>query len=234
MMKTRTRAIAVLGIVFSTHGLAGQGLSQSSQYRNFNLGSDLASVSTLAGVAPAGAKTVHQRPAVLQDLEWRPSAWTRESTSISTDPVQTIVFSFYNDQLFRVVVDYSYDRTEGMTDADMIEAIGAVYGTPVKRIPGPVRLASRADTESGSPVARWGDAEHAVVLYRVPGYRQRFRLIVTASALDDLAGKAAIQATRLDEQEAPSREIARQQKERDDGRTAAEKARLTNKALFRP
>jgi hypothetical protein len=231
MMNTSTRAIAALGIVFSTHGLAGQGLSQ---YRNFVLGSDLASVSTLAGVAPAGAKTVHRRPAVLQDLEWRPSAWTPESTSISTDPVDKIVFSFYNDQLSRIVVDYSYDRTEGMTAADMIEAIGAVYGTPVKRIAGPVRLASRVDTESGSPVARWGDAEHAVVLYRVVGYRETFRLIVTASALDDLAGKAAIQAMRLDDQEAPSREIARQKQERDDGRAAAEKARIANKALFRP
>jgi hypothetical protein len=122
------------------------------------------------------------------------------STSISTDPVEKIVFSFYNDRLFRVVVDYGYDRTEGMTDADMIEAIGAVYGTPVKQIPGAVRVASRVDTESGSPVARWGDAEHTVVLSRISSYRETFRLIVTASALDDLARKAAIQAVRLDAQ----------------------------------
>jgi len=232
MMNARTLAIAAFAIVFLGHGLAGRGLSQ---YRNFVLGSDVASVSTLAGVAPAEAKTVHQRPAVLQDLEWRPSIWTPGSPSVSTDPVEKIVFSFYNDQLFRVVVDYAYDRTEGMTDADMIEAIGAVYGTPVKRLPGAGRVTTRVDTESGSPpVARWGDAEHAVVLSRISSYRETFRLIVTASALDDLARKAAIQATRLDEREAPSREIARQKKERDDGRTAAEKARVANKAVFRP
>jgi hypothetical protein len=231
MMNTRTRAIAVFGFVCLAHGLAGQGLSQ---YRNFVLGSDLASVSTLAGVAPAEAKTIHQRPALLQDLEWRPSAWTPGSTSVSTDPVEKIVFSFYNDQLFRVVVDYAYDRTEGMTDADMIEAIGAVYGTPVTRIPGAVRAASRVDTESGSPVARWGDAEHTVALSRISSYRERFRLIVTTSALDDLARKAAIQGMRLDAQDAPRREIVRQKKERDDGRAAAEKARVANKAVFRP
>jgi hypothetical protein len=231
MMNTRTLGIAALGIVFLAHGLAGQDLSQ---YRNFLLGSDMAAVSTLAGVAPAEAKTVHQRPAVLQDLEWRPSTWAPGSTSPSTDPVEKIVFSFYNDQLFRVVVDYAHDRTEGMTHADMIEAIGAVYGTPVKRLPGTGGVATRVDTESGSPVARWGDAEHAVVLSRVSSYRETFRLIVTASALDDLARKATTEATRLDQREAPSREIARQKKERDDGRTAAEKARAANRAVFRP
>jgi hypothetical protein len=39
---------------------------------------------------------------------------------------------------------------------------------------------------------------------------------------------------RLDQQEAPRREIARQQKERDDGRAASEKARIENKESFRP
>jgi hypothetical protein len=62
---------------------------------------------------------IHQRPAVLQDLEWKPSAWAPGSMSVSTDPVEKFVFSFYNDRLYRVVVDYGYDRTEGMTDADM-------------------------------------------------------------------------------------------------------------------
>jgi hypothetical protein len=57
---------------------------------------------------------------------------------------------------------------------------------------------------------------------------------VTEPALDTLARKAAIQATRLDEQDAPRREIARQKKERDDGRAAAEKARVANKESFRP
>jgi hypothetical protein len=149
--------------------------------------------------------------------------------------VEQMVFSFYNNQLFRIVVDYSHERTEGLTDADMIDAVSAMYGPSVKRVPGPVRAASAVETESGSPLARWGDAKHVVVLYRTSSYGGRpFRLIVTEAALDTLARKAAIQATRLDEQEAPSREIARQKKERDDGRAANEKARVTNKGSFRP
>jgi hypothetical protein len=231
MMIARTFAICAFGMVFLTHGLEAQG---PAQYRHFSLGSDLASVSTLAGVAASEAKTIHERPAVLQDLEWRPSRWVLGSTAASTDPVEQIVFSFYNDQLFRVVVDYGRSRTEGMTDADMIEAISVLYGTPVNRIPGTARVASRVETESGSPVARWGDANHAAVLYRTSSYRNAFRLIVNDSPLQDLARKAQTEAMRLDQQEAPRREIARQQKERDDGRAAAEKARIENKESFQP
>jgi hypothetical protein len=230
MMSARVLAVG-FAIVCLTHTLDGQG---PSRYREFALGSDLATVSDLAGVSPSKVKTIHQRPAVLQDLEWRPSRWNVGSTAASTDPVEQIVFSFYNDQLFRVVVDYAHDRTEGMTDADMIEAISATYGAPVKRIPGAGRVASQVEVESGLAVARWGDDGRAVVLYRASSYREVFRLIVTDPALDDLARKATTQAVRLDEREAPNREIARQKKERDDGRAAAEKARLANKAVFRP
>jgi len=230
MMYARSLAVC-FAIVCSTRALDGQG---PTRYRDFALGSDLASVSDRAGVSASRAKTIHQRPAVLQDLEWRPSRWSPGSTAASTDPVEQIVFSFYNDRLFRVVVDYAHDRTEGMTDADMIEAISAVYGTPVKRTPGAVRVASQVEVESGLAVARWGDGGRAVVLYRTSSYREVFRLIVTEPALDDLARKATIQAVRLDEQEAPNREIARQKKERDDDRAAAEKARIANKGVFRP
>ena len=231
MMNARTFAICALGLAVVPLVVQGQGLAQ---YRNFELGSELAAVSDLAGVAVSEAKTLHERPAVLQDLEWRPARWIGGSTSASTDPVEQVLFSFYNNQLFRIVVDYSNDRTQGMTGADMIEALSAVYGAPVKRTAGAGRAASRLEVESGSPVARWGDAQNPVVLYRTSSYRETFRLIVTAAALEDLTRKAEVQAARLDEQEAPQREIARQKKERDDDRAVAEKARNANKAAFRP
>jgi hypothetical protein len=231
MMSPRTLAICAFGIVFSAHGLEGQG---RLQYRNFELKSGLASVSTLAGIAPSEAKFLHRRPAVLQDLEWRPARWVSGTTSASTDPVEQILFSFYNDQLFRVVVDYGHERTAGMTNADMIAAISEEYGTPIAKRPGAARAPSRVEIESGALVARWGDAEHAVVLYRSSSYREAFRLIVTEPVLDDLARKAANESVRLDDQEAPSRELARQKKELEDGRAAAEKARAANKGGFRP
>ena len=231
MINTRTFATCAVGLVLLTHGVDGQAVSQ---YRNFELGVNVAAVSVLTGLATTDAKTIHQRPALLQDLEWRPSHWRASDTLPSTDPVQQIGFSFYNDRLFRIVVDYDRDRTEGMTDADMVEAIAAVYGVPATRAAGPARVASRVESESGSPVARWGDTARSVVLYRTSSYRGGFRLIVTDPSLDDLARKATTQAVRLDDQEAPKREVARLKKEQDDGRAAAEKSRVANKKVFRP
>jgi hypothetical protein len=59
-------------------------------------------------------------------------------------------------------------------------------------------------------------------------------VILTDVAVADLERKGAIQALRLDEQEAPQREIARQKKEQDDARAAAESARSANKGVFTP
>ena len=235
MKPVRILAVCVF-MLCSTHGLNAQDLGS---YRTFQLGSDVASVSTAAGVAVADVKTLHQRPAVLQDLEYRPSHWLPGSlggsSAASTDPVEQIVFGFYNDQLFRIVVDYGHDRTEGMTRADMIAAISAVYGAvrpQTSRARGGVR--SRLEIESGSPVAEWGDSQHALVLYETSSYGTAFRLLLTDVRLANLARTAETQALRLDEQEAPQREVARQQKERDDGRAAEVKARAANKGTFRP
>jgi len=230
MTIARTVAICAAGIALMGHGLVAQDLSR---YRTFELGSDLASVSTLTGVAATAAKTVHQRPVLLQDLEWRPARWLPGSSAMSTDPVELMLFSFYNNQLFRVVVDYSHERTVGMTNADMIEAISATYGTPLP-LRAAVRTPSRLEADFGPAIAHWGDAAHTVVLYRTASYGKALRLIVTEVPLDDLARKGQAQALRLDEQEAPLREIARQKKEREDGLVAAEKARVANKAIFRP
>ena len=189
-----------------------------AQYRNFVLKSDLPTILAATGADPAAVKTTHERPALMQDLDWQPSRWDVGSTAESTDPVETIGFSLYNNQLFRVVVDYAGDRTAGMTVADMVDAISVVYGTPVKRLPGAARPASQVEIESGSPIARWGDADHAVLLFRTTSYGDGFRLIVLDRALSDLARKAEARATLLDEQGAPRMEMARHKKEKDDAR----------------
>lgn len=232
MRLAQTLVVCGFGIVWATQSLQGQGWSQ---YRNFELGSNVAVISAATGGVGSDARTIHQRPALLQDLEWRPSRWTAQANAPSTDPVERIIFSFYNDQLFRIVVDYSRDRTEGLTQADLIEALSATYGAV---LPNTTRTAGRAasqvEIESGSPFARWGDAEHSVVLYTTSSYRTTFRLIVTDAPLAELARKADAEAQRLDVQEAPQREVARQAKERDDEQAAAAKARSTNKDVFRP
>ena len=232
MISARMVAACAIVLLSSAHELDAQALSH---YRTFALGSSVAAVSTLADGGSSAVTTIHQRPALLQDLEWRPSRWTSGSTEDATDPVEQMLFSFYDDQLFRIIVDYSQQRTTGMTRADMVEAIAAVYGTPaVRTSPVPARTASRFETQSGSVVARWGDAGYTVVLYQNVAYGSAFRLVVRHVHLADLARDAETRASRLDDQEAPQKEIARQKKERDEASAAAAKARAVNKKVFRP
>ena len=214
----------------STHALHGQA---GPHYRHFQLGGDLASVSALSGVAVSEATIIHQRPVLMQDLQWRPRDSASGPTTGSPDPVQQIVFSFYHDHLCRLVIDDDRDRTEGMTDADMIEAISSAYGSTSKPALKSRVAVSQVAEESGTRVAGWGDTDYSAVLYR-SSYLSGFRMIVTSLRLDTLARTAEAQALRLDEREAPLREIARQKKEADDTRASQEKARLANKAGFRP
>ena len=227
----RSYAIGLMilgGVMVSIASIYGQ---SNARYRDFRLGGDLASVETVTGVSASDAKTVRSRPALLQELTWRrPYAFNQTAV----DPVEQIMFSFYNDQLFRLVVDYDRGRTEGMTDADMVEGISTMYGATVK----PPLKTNRAplvdvDEASSTRVAAWGNAEYAAVLYRL-SYASGFRMVVTSVRLNALARTAEAQATRMDDRDAPQRERARQKKEADDERAAKAKSRIANKAAFRP
>jgi hypothetical protein len=222
-------ASVILIVACSTPLLQSQ---DRSRYREFQLGGDLHSISALTGVAASEARTIHLRPAIMQELQWQRPFSGSGATPARTDPVKQIVFSFYNDQLSKMVVDYDYDRTAGMTDADMIDAISTEYGAQSKAV-ARQGVASHVEQESGTPVARWGDADYSVVLYR-SSYRSGLRIIVTSPRLETLARTADAEATRLDDREAPGLEIARQKKATEETRASDEKARLANKAVFRP
>jgi len=229
VIEHRTFVMTVAGLALSTCLVQGQ---DRSRYRDFQLGRDLPSISALTGKPASEARTVHLRPALMQELEWRRPYSVSDASSGQTDPVQVILFSFYNDQLSRMVIDYDRNRTVGMTDADMIEAISTMYGPPLAASRTTAAL-SQLEEESGTRLARFGDASCAVVLYR-SSYASGFRLIVTSPRLDALARTAGAQAVRLDEREAPQRELARQKKEAADTRASEEQSRLANKAAFRP
>ncbi|MGE0448852.1 MAG: hypothetical protein AB7Q29_04640 [Vicinamibacterales bacterium] len=229
MTADRRLAIGCVGLLLCAQLLYAQ---PGPRYRQFQLGGDLSSVSALTGVAVSEVKTVHERPALIQELQWRLPYAATASSALAADPVRQIAFSFFSDQLFRIVIDYELERTKGMTDADMIEAISSAYGA-MSEMPDASLDSSQTAQESWRAVARWGDADASVVLYR-SSYGSAFRMIVTSLPLDALARAAAAEAVRLDERDAPSRETARQQKVADDARAAQEKARLANKAGFRP
>src|SRR2546427_6473608 len=89
------------------------------------------SLAKQTNVKPSEAKMLHQRPAMIQELWWqRPPG----SPSPETDPVREVIFSFYNGELFRMVVNYDRYTTERLKDEDMIEAISAKYGVATRPI----------------------------------------------------------------------------------------------------
>ena len=228
MISFRLLALVTFGVVLSAPALNAQDLSR---YRDFELGSSLSSVMTMSGARPADVKVVHRRPAMIQELVWRLPYMVR-SQGVAADPVREVAFSFYNDRLFRVVIIYDRDRTEGLTNEDLIDAVSVTYGPPV--IPSIRRAGpgSRPGHESVT-LAHWEDPDHTLTLSRGT-YPVLVRLTLASRNLEDLAQAAAMEATRLDDREAPQREADRIKSEIADARAAQEKARLANKAAFRP
>ena len=205
------------------------------RYRDARLGSSLVAVATANGLTPADAKSVHQRPAIIQDLEWRSPRFL--SASVATDdPVSQVVFTFYNDQLFRIVVGYDRQRTEGLTDADLIETLSATYGSP-SALAGTSRKPrvseSSEDRDPATVIARWENPESSVTLLR-QSYPTPVSLVVLSKRLAYHARAAATEGARLDRIEAPQRELDRRRQEADAVRVSGENARPANKAKFKP
>jgi hypothetical protein len=227
MIRIRTLAISVSGLMLVATSLHAQDLSR---YRDYTLGSSLAAVATTSGVALDAVKLVHQRPAVIQELRWRPERYGR--TAAQGDPVREVVFSFYNDQLFLIVVDYDRQRTEGLTDADLIESMAPIYGPPVLTATSLGTDAPRADPQ-GDVVAEWSDTQSSLKLIRVT-YPTGLRLVVVQTPLQVLAHTASADSVRMDRQEAPQRELDRLAQASEGRRVAGDKARLVNKPAFKP
>src|SRR5207244_6720217 len=107
------------------------------------------------------------------------------------DSVKDVLLSFYNNELFRMVVNYDRYRTEGLTTADMIGAISTIYGpaaTPDAEV-----LFPSAYSENVKVIARWEDPEYSLNLVRSP-YQPSFALIGFSKRLDALAQTAAAEA----------------------------------------
>lgn len=229
MVSTRVLLNSVVWALLLGPLLQAQDLSV---YREFQFGMNLAEVAKRAEVQPSEAKVVHQRPALIQELEWRPQR--AYISSKETDPVRQVLFSFYNGELFRVLVTYDQERTRGLTHQDMVEAISALYGTPTQPADDIVLFSSSSVYNNTEKViARWEDSQYSFNLFRT-SYNSAYGMAAFSKGVNALAQKAIIEAIRLDEKEAPERELQRQKKLDEESRLAQDKARPGNKANFRP
>lgn len=220
-------AFALFCGMLSVGGLSAADLSQ---YREFRLGMDLQSVARLVKSEPSQAKVLHRKPALLQEMEWRPQFLSANSSQ--SDPVRAGVFSFYDGALYRALITYNEAKTEGLTPEDLTAALAAVYG-PASHPAANITLKSEGIEENASVVAQWEDADAVLRLARI-SYRGRIALLLTSKRFESLAERAAVEAKRIEDQEAPQRDADRQKQQAEEDRTALAKARIVNKPNFRP
>lgn len=224
MKVIRKVAISLALVLLMTQLTSAQDLSR---YRKFALGTSLAAISKQIGQDPHEATLIHQSPAVIQELKY----WPVETSysAVPAEPVSRISFSFYNGELYRIAVTYDQNAIEGMTEDDMVGAVSARYGTGT-------RLYPEIDLPTHDPymspekiVARWEDPQSSVVLFRANS-SDSFGLVVSSKRLDAEAEAAIAESVKLDEEQAPQKEIDRQKKVADD----LDIARQKNMKTFRP
>jgi hypothetical protein len=218
---------ALVSFLFTASLTAAAG--ELSKYRDFQLGTGLPAVAKRIGTSPSQAKLILSRPALVQNLEWRPQPL---GPSPKAESAQEVVFSFYNGSLFRIAVKYDRYATNGLTTEDFVEAISVMYG-PAAKLPAPVKPVKQSYGDQEEIVARWEDPQYRFDLLR-DSYGPTYTLVGILKKLEEPVQAATLEAKRLDDLEAPQRDAARAAAEQDVKAAGLEKARVVNKPKFRP
>src|SRR5438445_2755528 len=213
-MRTMMRSLVVSFVMIvvsllSTPQVHAQDLSR---YRNFSFVVTVADLSKQIDAKPADVTVVHEHPALIGELTWWPPQ--PYSSLRPAEPVDQILFSFYNGALYRMLVTYDSSATKGLTDEDMIRVVSAKYGgatRPVAVVNFPMNPSYKA-TEKG--IARWEDSQYSLNLFR--SYGDSFAIVMFAKQLDVQAGVSIAESVKLDQEEARQKEAARAKKNAED------------------
>lgn len=214
-MRTMMRSLAgallmIVVILLSTPQIHAQDLSR---YRNFSFGTTVADLSKQIDQKPANAAVLHERPALIQELTWWPPQ--PYGTLRPAEPVDQLLFSFYNGALYRMLVTYETSATKGLTDEDMIRVISAKYGLATRPVAAVVNFPMNPSYKATEKViARWEDSQYALNLFR--SYGDTFAMVMFTKQLDAQAGISIAESVKLDAQEAPQKEAARVKKTAED------------------
>jgi hypothetical protein len=216
--------VSLAMILLSAPVIHGQDLSK---YRYFSFGTSLASVSKQVDRQPVEAEVIHQQPALIQELTWWPPQ--PYGSSRPAEPVEKILFSFYNGALYRMLVIYDRSAIEGLTEEDMIRVVSAKYGAatrPVADVNFPTNPSYRATEKV---IARWEDSKYSLNLLR-SSWSNTFAIVMFTKQLDAQAGISIAESVKLEQQEVPQMEAARVKKEA----VALEGERQKNIKTLRP
>ena len=203
--------------------------SELSRYRGVALGESVATVIDALKAAPADVKVLRDRPSLVQELTWRPLRFISGAT-LEADPLAEMVLTFHADRLVRIAATYERERIAGLTEADLHEAVSAVYGVSALMSNS---LATAQNAMERRTIGRWENADTLILLWR-DRYPDRSGLLISAIAADAVMQQAILEGQRVEAAEAPARELALRTA------TAAaivardEKIRLANKAAFKP
>jgi hypothetical protein len=198
-----------------------------SKYRHFSLGMSLTRVLERTDQKTDDVKVNHGRPALIQELTWWPPVLP--GTSFRSDTVEQILFSFYNGELYEISVTYDEASTEGLTTDDMVKSISAKYGAATNVVLETVSAKNEGFDTKEKLVASWDDSEYSFHLVR-SSFPDRFGLVIYSKRVNAEADLATVEAVKLEEQEGPQREAARQKKQIDELEVALQK----NQKNFRP
>ena len=224
-MKTLRRSLFCLVVLFLL--IPSLRAQDFSKYRHFTLGMSLTKLLERTDQKMSDVKTIHGRPALIQELAWWPP--NVPGALVRSDSVNQILYSFYNGELYKMSVTYDRPSTEGLTEQDMVKSISAKYGPAT--IVAPEIDSAVADRYSSKqmPVASWEDEQYSVNLVR-SSFSDVLGLVVLSKRVNTQAELAIGEAVKLDEQEGPKREADRLKKQKDDLQVAREK----NQKSFRP
>ena len=226
MTGVRILATAVAWIVISSSVISAQDLSR---YREFRLGMPMITVARQAGIMPE-PRVVHRAPELIQELMWQPPRVA--ASSLQRESAAKILFSFYNDQLFRIVVIYDRERTLGLTAEDLIEAMSTKYGLARLRVT-EKPSANTGSNDANNMLAHWEDSQHSLDL--ITSFPQStFGLVVVSVRLDALAQAAIADTIQLDTLTVPQRGIEHQHPQTAGDRVKDAEARRVNRSTFRP
>ena len=200
-----------------------------SNYRGLTLGDSVQVVVDRLQLVAADVKVVHERPTV-QEVTWRPQRFVSR-TSVEPDPLSEMVLTFYEGRLTRIAVTYDRERTQGLTNADLHEAIGSVYGVSLL-VSAPTLRTNSPPTER-QMIASWEDAETFLLLWR-ENYPTRVGLTITSIASDLALQEVIVAGRQLHATEGAARDVARRSTEAAAVQARDDKTRRDNKAGFKP
>ena len=220
----RFLALTVTAVLSAAPMLRAQDFSK---YRDFSLGTNLATVLKRTDKKLTDINTTHAAPTLFQELTWWPPSLP--GLSSRSDSVEQVLFYFFNGELYKLAVTYDQSSTEGLTAEDMVKSISAKYGPPTSVVSEAAsKLSVGYDTQQ-STVASWEDSLYSFNLVRTT-FTDRFGLVIYSKKLNADAQLALVEVAKKEKQDAPAREAERQKKQID----ALELTRQQNQKSFRP